>query len=641
MSKFTGKSIKSRLGFFLRNGDDNDDDDDDATSNMDWSSSRQKISFKIRNKSQPKSIGFINGNNGHDDDDDDDKKGKNKSLVLFTRKNRLSGTEPYNVSRRPKTVWNKLDNLSEANWYQIVMPHVHMYDKKILIDALLNYMKPQTFVPIMYKIINRKVIFYVDNQEAAESLVNCHEKICIERDFKIHIYSHSSGFPKFEFDEVFKMRIRLAMASRYVEETKSLDLSCFHLDVHLIDDYFCALFRPEILIYVLEIAAEAVPHLEALNLENNKLSKIEKLTVLSTHFKNLKILYLGNNKIRYESTLKVLKNLKLEELRLEGNDFISKLQKMDLNYSTVIREKFPNLVRLDGKPLPKIIKFDIEETKSLPEFIKFFATNSHVLTITQQFIKLYFDIYDSDSRQPLLDAYLDNAVFTMTIDPKSTIDVNSVYASGDRNLIHTKNFRRIKLFNTGRLHIVTCLSGFPKTQHLAETFTIDIKALTESMMIITITGLFKELGVKTNTVRFFSRTFIIEQFGTGYCISNEQLHLTDATKNQQQFIDQQQLVYQQQLSHQQQQQNIVQTTQSLEGIPSTPAPVSSPMIPNRNTQLPDAIKEQMTRALSVTTKMNYEWSYKCLTEVNWIYDVGIKAFEEHHKRGAIPPEAFR
>ncbi|CAG5093839.1 Similar to sbr: Nuclear RNA export factor 1 (Drosophila melanogaster) [Cotesia congregata] len=612
MPKLPTKSIKSRLGFHSK----------DEESELDWKS---KIQSKFLFNFSKNHNGTSTSNNDDDVDieEDDNDTSKRKSLSLFTRKNR-SKPEPYNISERSKpSVWKRLDyNPTDLNWFQVVLPGVHRFDKNLIINALKDHIKPYTFSPIMYQVSFKKAVFYVDNPEAAENLRKCHKKIIIDNYFTLTVDVCTSRFPASEFDEDFKIKVQQAMSSRYVEETKSLNLSCFHRDSNLIDNYFCALFRPDILIYVLEIASEAVPDLEALNLDNNQLTKLENLTILSTCFKNLKILSLANNKIKHESNLNFLKELNLQDLRLEGNEFISRLQKMKFNYSSVIREKFPSLIRLDGKQLPKKISFDIEDTAiSLPSTLKIFTTNQQVLEIAQQFVQLYFNVYDSNSRQPLLDAYLDNAVFTMTISPEVLIDKSSAYALKNRNLLCIENSRRVKLLNKGRLHVVGCLSEFPKTQHLAGSFTLDVKALTGSMMmIITVTGLFKELRSEGDVLRQFCRTFIIEQFGTGYCIGNEQFHLANPTAGQVRLVLQQMHIgnpgYRQ----------IQEDTKMI--------------VKEDNTQLPEGIREQMTRALSERTKMKHEWSYKCLSEVNWIYDVAIKAFEEHHKCGSIPPEAF-
>lgn len=65
----------------------------------------------------------------------------------------------------------------------------------------------------------------------------------------------------------------------------------------LFSDYFCALFHPIMLMTVLDIVAEHIPNLEALNLEANKLQNIERLGILSKKFSKLKILYIGDNKV--------------------------------------------------------------------------------------------------------------------------------------------------------------------------------------------------------------------------------------------------------------------------------------------------------------------------------------------------------
>lgn len=62
-------------------------------------------------------------------------------------------------------------------------------------------------------------------------------------------------------------------------------------------DIFCALFRPIVMLAAIDIIAENIPDLEALNLNDNKLHGIEHLKILCTKFKNLKILYLGDNRV--------------------------------------------------------------------------------------------------------------------------------------------------------------------------------------------------------------------------------------------------------------------------------------------------------------------------------------------------------
>lgn len=54
------------------------------------------------------------------------------------------------------------------------------------------------------------------------------------------------------------------------------------------------------------------------------------------------------------------------------------------------------------------------------------------------------------------------------------------------------------------------------------------------MICLTITGMFKELksGHKVPPIRYFFRTLVIVPVGSGFCISNDELHITNATPNQ-------------------------------------------------------------------------------------------------------------
>lgn len=151
---------------------------------------------------------------------------------------------------------------------------------------------------------------------------------------------------------------------------------------------------------------------------------------------------------------------------------------------------------------------------------------------------------------------------------------------------------------------------------------MDISLATQTMMFITITGYFQEVDNKDEPIRYFNRTFIIVPEGGGYCIRNEQLHISQPTEAQLKQLHQQLS----QLNNQQTQ----LTTPALESIETKPMA----------TELSDDIKQQMTMTLSQHTNMNLEWSLKCLQETQWNYDNALSAFQEFYKRGQIPPEAF-
>ncbi|XP_057318714.1 nuclear RNA export factor 1-like [Microplitis mediator] len=567
----------------------------------------------------------------------------NPRQVMFRTKNRMKGGRLSPMAQRgPKLHKNRTNFSGEAQWYKITILYGDQYEKDFILNSLLSYIAPDTFIPIMYKVIGQEAIFYVDSQETANKLSECNKKITTPDNHKIQVRIRP-GFPRCEIDDTLRGKLKAAMAKRYRQENNALDLSCFHHDPDLVQDYFCALFRPVMLMLVLDIVAEAIPNLEALNLDNNKLSMVDKLVFLEKKFKHLKILYIGDNKIREMHQLDVLKDLQLEELRLAGNPVVlQRYKKRTDDYISDVRKKFPKLLRLDGMELPKPILFDVaEEGIQVPPTQKVFAKNGEALKVAEQFMLQYFTIFDSDSRQPLLDAYHEHAFFSLTVAPCPTIQKFNKYTPDNRNLFRSSDTsRRTKLLKQGRLPVVSFISELPKTQHYLNSFTMDIGAVTPSTIMITVTGLFKEVGTKDQAIRYFDRSFIIVKYGSGYCIKNEQLHLAHPTPTQerqvinspQNSIAEQAAAAQasvQQVPQQQQQQQPQQQLQA-QPQPST----SGTSEPNQQLQ------HQMTVALMEQTKMNLEWSFKCLQEVQWNFDTAIRAFNEFFQAGRIPPEAF-
>jgi nuclear RNA export factor len=80
------------------------------------------------------------------------------------------------------------------------------------------------------------------------------------------------------------------------------------------------------------------------------------------------------------------------------------------------------------------------------------------------------------------------------------------YIENSRNLTRVVgDTRRQKLLHRGRLPIVSFLSGLPKTDHDATTFTLDLPFASKTMMTFTVTGVFKERESKYSGIRHFNR----------------------------------------------------------------------------------------------------------------------------------------
>ncbi|KAL6254293.1 hypothetical protein P5V15_014908 [Pogonomyrmex californicus] len=508
-----------------------------------------------------------------------------------------------------------------SNYYRIIIPYGSKYKKDDVIRSLLNFMA-QIFVPIMYKVMGMEASFYVDDFKMANALVNCDRKIIMTDGFKLQVkLGQRKEFPVCEINDKLKERLKQAMEKRYIRETNALDLSKFHLDPDLVSDYFCALFHPDILMTVLNIVAEYIPNLEILNLEDNKLQNIERLSVLSDKFLKLKIFYIGKNKIRDIQQLDSIKNLELSELKLTGNPVCYKYKSRQSDYVSDVRKRFPKLMHLDGMELPRPIVFDVDETK-IPPSQRIFVTDVTAREIAGGFLQQYFTVFDSENRQALLNAYDKDACFSMTITDSYKL---SGYFMENRNLLKINDTnKRHKLLKQGRLPVVSLLSEMSRTRHLLNTFTMDISLVTQAMMFITLTGYFQELNNRDEPIRHFNRTFMIVPEGDGYCIRNEQLHISQPPEAQLKQLRQQ---LNQQLNNQQTQQTPAVEVGEVAGVAMTMEPS-------------EEIKQQMTVTLSQQTTMNLEWSLKCLREMGWNYGNALSAFQEFYKCGQIPLEAF-
>ena len=147
-----------------------------------------------------------------------------------------------------------------------------------------------------------------------------------------------------------------------------------------------------------------------MDLSNIKLNStsLDFFTIIKTKVPDLRILHLANNKMNDTRGLEKMKGLPLVELKLTGNPLIDKLGS---SYKEVIRKIFPKLEKLDDKELPKTVAFDEgDEGTGPPPIVQKMIRNEEAGVIVCKFLEEYFKAYDSDSRQPLLDAYHEEAV---------------------------------------------------------------------------------------------------------------------------------------------------------------------------------------------------------------------------------------
>lgn len=290
--------------------------------------------------------------------------------------------------------------------------------------------------------------------------------------------------------------------------------------------------------------------------------------------------------------------------------------KRPLDFSAV-RKRFPKLIKLDGVELPPVISFDIgAEDMQLPASKGSFFVSEEGRRVVLLFLQQYLSVYDADDRQPLLEAYHDTAVMSLTCNPSGQPSARlDAYLKDSRNLKRIDDTqRRHRLLHQGKVDVVAFLNRLPKTTHDPASLVVDVPVVSSHLMVASVTGLFREREERHSNIRWFQRVFIIVPFNGGFCVVNDQLHISCATSEQ---------------------------VKSAFKAP-VQAPVAAPL-PAVNTTpaaVVDPTRQQMIISFSTQSGMNQEWSSKCLEENNWDFERAAYTFTELMKNNQVPPAAF-
>jgi len=527
------------------------------------------------------------------------------------RARRDHGSRSWRGNRRPNTLRAPIAmNASKTafSWNKVTIRNGAKYDKMLMLKELVARSAVK-FVPICFQAINQNATFFVEEQEAGRAIKDLDKKVEMPDGFTLQITIERSSPPNVPVSDTLTEKIKVGMAERYNPQTAALNLSAFH-KTFAGESFYAPLWRMNIITKVIEVITDNIPEVVAMDFSNNKMMSLDALIPMKTKLPRLSILYLNDNKLTDIKGVEKLKGLKLTELKMTGNPVKDRLGS---SYIDNMRRVFPSLQILDGKALPKVIAFDDEVTASenipatLPKLLKSEDAGNLVL----QFLEQYFKLYDSDSRQPLLEAYDENAMMSMTawgpFEPLRT------YIEESRNFIRVATeHRKIKLLHKGRLSIVSFLANLPKTQHDPTTFTLDLPFTSPTLMIFTVSGMFREKGTKKQ-VKHFNRCFIVVPRGSGFCIINETLSISlPTTENSKKAF--------------------TSTQSSMEDLhkPAGDSVVS----------LDEASKRTLATAFSDMSGMNIEWSVRCLEENAWNYDRSTKVFQDLKVEGKVPPEAF-
>jgi len=491
------------------------------------------------------------------------------------------------------------------SWHKVILKNGTKYDKIALLKELLAKSEHK-FMPICYSKQGINTFFYLEDEAAARSLRELDKKIEMPDGYPLTINVDRSTPPNMPLTDELVEKIKLVMSNRYNVANKALNLAAFHTDEAFAGESFYApLWRSNVMNKVLTVIMDNIPEVAALDLSKNKLTSmsLEFFSTFKSKVKDLRILHLADNKIGDTRGLDKMRGMALAELKLTGNPL---LDKIGGGYKEVVRKIFPKLERLDDKELPKEIGFDGDEEEAaveggMPAVVQKMVRSEEAGNVVGRFLEEFFKLYDSDSRQGLLEAYHEEAV--MSLSAMGSTHLLPAYIPESRNLKRVDyEKKRHDLLRRGKLQVVAFLSKLPKTEHDLSSFTLDVPFTSPSLMIFTVTGLFRERETKLKeSVRHFNRCFIVVPQGGGFVIINETLFVSTATD--------------------------LSTRRAFAAPP--PAPT-----------LDAAAQQAMAAKFSEQSGMNLTWSVKCLEENRWEYEAAAAIFATAKAAGKIPPEAY-
>ncbi|XP_032745809.1 nuclear RNA export factor 2-like [Rattus rattus] len=539
------------------------------------------------------------------------------AMGLKRRKERYSYEDRYYL-----TVWNdrkteecEMDLYAERRaterWYKVTIPSGRKYEKTWLINSIQN-LCTVPFVPVDFHYDKNRARFFVQDAKIASALKDVNLKICDETSRKISLFVTPSVVPysvqnKFSSEQMEHLKI--SIMKRYDASQKALDLEKFRFDQDLMDkDIDMMLNRRSCMVATLQIIESNIPELLSLNLKNNKLYQLDGLSDMTEKAPQVKILNLSRNKLKSIFELEKVKELKLEELWLEGNPFCN-CYLNDSEYISAVRDLFPKLLRLDGRELMVPTRMDVEA----PQLCKKTHNETELIkNLVLRFLKEYYLFYDNGDRLRLLDAYHDQACFSLSVpfnvsDPD--LDNLEEYLKYNRDIKKQQDSNmRVQLLKHTKHDIVTSLSLLPKTQHDLCSFWVDLCFHSEMMLCFSVNGLFKEVeGKRQGCIRAFTRIFIaIPCSESRICIMNDELIVRNASPKEIQ-----------------------------KAFTSSPAPDTSlkPLL--------SAEQQEMVKSFSVQSGMKLDWSQKCLEDNEWDYTKAGEAFTALQNEGKIPKEFFK
>uniref|UniRef100_A0A182VZ06 NTF2 domain-containing protein n=1 Tax=Anopheles minimus TaxID=112268 RepID=A0A182VZ06_9DIPT len=513
------------------------------------------------------------------------------------------------------------------HWHKLTVQHNGVCNKQDILDALFNLLGKHMFFPCYYKTYSKEDEFLVQNCYDA-LLVLVRQRLKLPMPANNIVLKISLAMNVAEASD--KDAQPLKKLERFV--IKRFKLSCLDLCSMQTELNKCKFVdfsakSPYTLRYIMEYAARKYGNTcLVLRLRNNELKSCEALESLA-RFYSLVSLDLRHNMITKITDLKGIPSNNITEVFLDNNPLCGTMHS-SVAYVRIVRQFFGALRKLDGRPV--LANFaHCQNYICVPEAYKF----------AESFVKHYFSLFDSFQRADLQELYHPKAQFSMTCDfdldaamPEEMMNSQQLrqasYIQHSRNLLKFKGNldRAMPMLIVGNERICYVLTSFPKTDFDYYSFRIDVPVFTPERVMIIVHGGMREdeaSSMGQNHSLGFTRTWMIQPCGMGtnlfhealeYKITNDLLHMYDMTISGNEAFGQ-------------------------SSDPNTSAVDAESSMDSSINDSDD--RENALIVFKQLTKLNQEWSKRCLEESSWNLKVALNVFLKLYESKRIPKIAFQ
>ncbi|KAI6187311.1 hypothetical protein M3Y98_00229000 [Aphelenchoides besseyi] len=537
--------------------------------------------------------------------------------------------------------------------------------------------------------IHNNVTFYVHTQEEADVLKTLSRRIYhpAEPNEKYSIIVTKTPAPWEALDPKIKTAIRDVVVEKFNKLNNSLDLSAFQFNKIFAErdlKNLCSLSRNAVFIETIKIVNELCSSITGLSLKKNRLSTLDTVSALTFACPNVKELDLSDNYLEEVKELKKIRRWTIERLFLENNPMTGNFSDAS-SYTVSVHDFLPRVSFLDGSvvncDLSKINADDRRRAGILYPRIQAnytritenYCPDVDLKRQVENLMLQFYEVYDGKpaekSRQMLVNAYDEEAVFTYSISnwpffyrgahragPKGDEEAYRTCLRSSHNLLHEEKWSayRDKIVYKGAMAIAVALSGLPQTEHDKGSFQLEFLTVRSQLLIFTVRGLLRD----GNDVerKFYRKMAIINDDLVLASVSAERMqrYTENMKKTSEAPLDPQPASIASSLSGLGVNNNpgpsgLQAEMQRRLIVPEQPQLIAQPIVPQQTLPTSDQqslgydrndpqVQSQMIEAFSRQSNMKPEWSRQCLEELNWNYEAAGEAFNA--RRAMIPPEAF-